>query len=170
MTQVDAVALDAVPVGAVAAVRPSRRCDPTRDGVTLQAALDVLAAWLQAWPGGGSVPYLSSNAAADLFDGYRRDCSGYVSMALGLPGPGLGTIQLAQQSTPISRANLHPGDLMINPAAGGAGHVVLFEQWADAGMTSYYGFEQSGDGGTHYRQIPYPYFGSYTTSPYRLGK
>jgi cell wall-associated NlpC family hydrolase len=159
-------------IAACAGVCPSGAVLPS--GVPGPACADVTAvfaralSWLQAWPGGGPVPYLSSNAAADLFDGYRRDCSGYVSMALGLPGPGLNTIQLAQQSTPISRADLQPGDLMINPAAGGAGHVVLFEQWAEAAMTSYYGFEQSGDGGTHYRQIPYPYFGPYTISPYRL--
>ena len=29
------------------------------------------------------------------------------------------------------------------------------------------GYEQSGDGGTHHRVIPYPYFGSYQMSPYR---
>jgi hypothetical protein len=32
----------------------------------------------------------------------------------------------------------------------------------------YLGFEQSGDGGTHHRTIPYPYFGGYPMSPYRL--
>jgi len=35
-------------------------------------------------------------------------------------------------------------------------------------MTSYIGYEQAGDGGTHHRTIPYPYFGGYRMNPYRL--
>jgi hypothetical protein len=35
-------------------------------------------------------------------------------------------------------------------------------------MSSYVGYEQSGDGGTHHRVLPYPYFGGYPMSPYRL--
>ena len=125
--------------------------------------------WLTAWSG-GPVPYLSSNNPAELFRGYRRDCSGYVSMALGLPGPGLNTIDLAGHSTIIARSDLRPGDLMINPDTDLRGHVVLFAGWADASMSSYHGFEQTGVGGTHYRTIPYPYFGTYEMTPYRLGR
>jgi cell wall-associated NlpC family hydrolase len=142
---------------------------PVRSCADVSAVFARAQSWLTAWPGGGPVPYSMSGAPDELFGGYRRDCSGYVSMALGLSRPGLDTIQLAAQSTPISKADLQPGDLMIKPAAGGAGHVVLFERWADASMTSYWGYEQSGDGGTHYRQIPYPYFSGYSMSPYRLG-
>ncbi|GGL12724.1 NlpC/P60 family protein [Mangrovihabitans endophyticus] len=144
---------------------------PPPDGSGGCAGLDAVFArarsWLTAWPGGRPVPYLSSNAPADLFGGYRRDCSGYLSMALGLPGPGLDTITLAARSTIITPADLHPGDLMIKPAAGGAGHVVLFAGWTGTSRSSYWGYEQSGDGGTHYRQIPYPYFGGYAMTPYR---
>ncbi|XVU24285.1 NlpC/P60 family protein [Actinoplanes sp. CA-054009] len=124
--------------------------------------------WLTAWAG-GPVPYLSSNAPGDLFRGYRRDCSGYVSMALGLPGPGMNTIQFAQHSTVIAKTELKPGDLMIKPDTNLNGHVVLFAGWTDTSMSSYYGYEQSGKGGTHYRKIPYPYFGAYSMTPYRLG-
>lgn len=136
------------------------------------AGLDAVFArarsWLTAWPGGGPVPYLSSNTTGDLFGGYRRDCSGYVSMVLGLPGPGLTTITLAAHSTIIATTDMQPGDLMIKPAPGGAGHVVLFAGWTDNSMSSYWGYEQSGDGGTHYRRIPFPYFGTYTMTPYRF--
>jgi hypothetical protein len=136
------------------------------------AGLDAVFArarsWLTAWPGDGPVPYLSSNASGDLFGGYRRDCSGYVSMALGLAGPGLNTITLAAHSTIIGKPEMQPGDLMIKPAPGGAGHVVLFAGWTDASMSSYWGYEQSGDGGTHYRRIPFPYFGTYAMTPYRF--
>jgi len=123
--------------------------------------------WLTAWAG-GPVPYLSSGDPADWYQGYRRDCSGYVSMALGLDGPGLNTAGLAAHSAAISKADLLPGDLLINPAPNLRGHVVLFERWADSSMSSYWGYEQSGDGGTHYRQIPYPYFGTYSMAPYRF--
>jgi hypothetical protein len=123
--------------------------------------------WLTAWSG-GPVPYLSSGDPADWFGGYRRDCSGYVSMALGLNGPGLNTAGLAARSTEITKAELQPGDLLINTAPNLRGHVVLFERWTDSSMTRYQGFEQSGDGGTHYRSIPYPYFGGYPMVPYRF--
>jgi hypothetical protein len=130
------------------------------------AVLARAATWLTAWDG-GPVPYLSSSEPADWLHGYRRDCSGYVSMALGLPGPGLSTADLAARATPIQKADLRAGDLLINPAPDLAGHVVIFDDWTDATMTSYTGFEQSGDGGTHHRVIPYPYFDNYAMSPYR---
>ncbi len=86
--------------------------------------------WLTAWSG-GPVPYLSSNEPGALFGGYRRDCSGYVSMALGLPGPGLNTTDFAARSTILEKSQIQPGDLMINPAPDSAGHMVLFERWVD---------------------------------------
>lgn len=125
--------------------------------------------WLTAWSG-GPVPYLSSGDPGDWFRGYRRDCSGYVSMALGLDGPGLNTAGLAARSTVIGKTDLGPGDLLINTAPDLRGHVVLFERWSDASMSHYYGYEQSGDGGTHHRLIPYPYFGDYPMIPYRYGR
>ncbi|GAA0477437.1 hypothetical protein Aca07nite_72340 [Actinoplanes capillaceus] len=125
--------------------------------------------WLTAWSG-GSVPYLSSGNPADWFQGYRRDCSGYVSMALGLEGPGLSTSGLAERSTIISKSELRPGDILINTAPNLRGHVVLFERWADASMTRYYGYEQTGSADTQHRAIPYPYFGAYPMVPYRFGK
>src|SRR5947209_17680627 len=88
------------------------------------------ATWLTAW-GGGPVPYLSSADPTTWFGGYRRDCSGYASMALGLAGPGLNTGGLAARSTPIPKAELRPGDLLIDPAPNGAGHVLIFDRWAD---------------------------------------
>jgi hypothetical protein len=138
-------------------------------GICVEAAtvFGRAQSWLTAWSG-GPVPYLSSGDPADWFEGYRRDCSGYVSMALGLDGPGLNTSELAARSTVIAKFDLQPGDLLINTAPDLRGHVVLFERWVDASMTSYYGYEQSGDGGTHHRIIPYSYFGNYPMTAYRL--
>jgi hypothetical protein len=133
-----------------------------------EAVLARAATWLTAW-GGGPVPYMSNGDPDIWSSGYRRDCSGYASMALGLPGPGLNTDELAAQSTPIPKEALHPGDLLINPAPGGTGHVVIFDRWTNEAMTGYVAYEQSGDGGTHHRVIPYPYFDGYPMSPYRFG-
>jgi hypothetical protein len=149
-----------------------------RDGPGLAAAyadaarpagsmLARAATWLTAW-NGGPVPYLSSADPATWLHGYRRDCSGYASMALDLPGPGLDTAGLAAHATPIGKVDLRPGDLLINPAPDSAGHVVIFDHWVDATMTTYVGFEQSSDGGTHRRAIPYPYVGGYPMSPVRF--
>jgi hypothetical protein len=132
-----------------------------------EAILARAATWLTAW-NGGPVPYSMSTNPADWFHGYRRDCSGYASMALGLPAPGLNSAGLATHSTPITKAALRPGDLLINPAPGGVGHVVIFERWTKPDMSAYLAYEQSGDGGTHHRVLPYPYLGNYLLSPYRL--
>jgi hypothetical protein len=123
---------------------------------------------------GGPVPYSmyvcfpSGGSAPCTVPNYRTDCSGYVSMALGLSSS-LVTGELAQSSvsTPISKDQLQQADMLINPGTGSAGHVVLFDHWAVADHSSYWGYEQSGDGGTHYRQIPYPYYNGYPMSPYR---
>jgi hypothetical protein len=142
---------------------PPDTADPCVDAVLVLARADT---WLDAW-NGGPVPYLSSSDPTTWLNGYRRDCSGYASMALGLPGPGLDTAGLTNNSIPIDKTELRTGDLLINPAPDLAGHVVIFDQWTDPTMTSYLGYEQSGDGGTHHRTIPYPYYGSYQLNPYR---
>jgi hypothetical protein len=150
---------------------PPASADPGQpDGpVSCQGGPSVLAraaTWLTAW-NGGPVPYSMSTDPADWLGGYRRDCSGYASMALGLPGPGLNTAALAARATPIAKTDLRAGDLLINPAPGGAGHVAIFESWTSPDMDTFLGYEQSGDGGTHHRVIQYPYFGGYPMSPFR---
>jgi len=140
------ILVGAVAAGLGIAIKDSGSC------VQAATVFGRAQSWLTAWAG-GPVPYLSSGDPADWFQGYRRDCSGYVSMALGLDGPGLNTSGLAGRSTIISKSELLPGDLLINTAPDLRGHVVLFERWTDASMTSYYGYEQSGGGGTHHRVI-----------------
>lgn len=73
-----------------------------------------------------------------LYNGYRRDCSGYVSYCLGLPGPGYSTVNLPDVCTPIASAELRPGDLIGNMGsgtAGAAGHVQIFLGWTNTGLT-----------------------------------
>jgi hypothetical protein len=107
------------------------------------------------------VPY---NQGA-TYQGYREDCSGYVSMAWGLSKPGYTTYTLPQVSHPISKGQLKPGDIILNKSE----HVVLFGGWADGSQTHYVAYEETRPReGTVKRVTPYPYW--YQTSsflPYR---
>ncbi|GGK77275.1 hypothetical protein Sme01_43060 [Sphaerisporangium melleum] len=91
-------------------------------------------------------------------NGYRTDCSGYASMALGLKPPGVNTVTLASPSvsSPIAMSALLPGDLVID-AIGDSNtrHAVIFEQWANPGHTSYWAYEQRGGYGTDHRVLTY---------------
>ncbi|WP_371498473.1 hypothetical protein OG871_20755 [Kitasatospora sp. NBC_00374] len=88
-------------------------------------------------------------------NGYRDDCSGFVSAAWGLPGPGLNTWGLMKENVAhrIGKDDLQPGDALI-----AGGHTVLFGGWADAAHTRYIGLEDNGSQGTVSQVIPYPYF------------
>ncbi|MGW1997356.1 hypothetical protein [Embleya sp. NPDC001921] len=105
-----------------------------------------------------------------LHDGYRTDCSGLVSMAWGLPPPGLTTVTLPEVSHPIGKDDLRPGDILLDTAPGAAGHTLIFAGWADAAHTTYHAYEESASKGAHHGTIPYPYWpGHGTFRPYRLG-
>ncbi|WP_143261780.1 NlpC/P60 family protein [Allokutzneria sp. NRRL B-24872] len=118
--------------------------------------------WLTA-NAGGKVPYSQKRKWRD---GYRQDCSGYVSMAWKLPKGkygGTNTVGLAQSyTTKITKADLKAGDVLLDwHGTKRTRHVVLFDKWTSASRTHYWGYDQSGSqGGTAYRKIPYPYFTS----------
>ncbi|MEV7886328.1 hypothetical protein ACWD3I_09910 [Streptomyces sp. NPDC002817] len=103
------------------------------------------------------------------YQGWRTDCSGYVSMAWNL-GSSLTTNtfipeDVAEWST---KDSLKTGDVLLNEASGSSGHVALFDSWTDSTHTEYMGYEFTGSG-VHYRPIPYPYFSGYGTfKPARL--
>jgi hypothetical protein len=97
-------------------------------------------------------------------DGYRTDCSGYVSMAWGLPidtNGGLTTVGLSKISHEIAKDELLPGDILLDITGndGFARHVVMFAGWANDERTDYVGYETADSaGGTVTRTIPFPYF------------
>ncbi|MFH7600143.1 hypothetical protein WDV06_34355, partial [Streptomyces racemochromogenes] len=101
-------------------------------------------------------------SGSGYYNGYRRDCSGYASMAWKLGTPGLDTTRFipAGVAQRIDKNELRAGDALLNDAADRDGHIVLFDRWADAAHTSYVGYEFSGTG-VHHRTIPYPYFPDY---------
>jgi len=107
------------------------------------------------------VPY---NQGA-TYQGYREDCSGYVSMAWELSKPGYTTQTLPSVSHPISKGQLKPGDILLNRAE----HVVLFGGWANSAQTEYVAYEETRPGeGTVKRNTPYPYWYSQSSFlPYR---
>ncbi|MFB7130305.1 peptidoglycan-binding protein [Streptomyces sp. NPDC056237] len=78
-------------------------------------------------------------------DGYRQDCSGYVSMAWNLPGNEW-TGSLAKFGQRIARKDLQPGDILLfhNPADPTKGsHVTIFGGWTDYTHTHYTAYEQT---------------------------
>lgn len=102
------------------------------------------------------VPYSMS---AYWSDGYRQDCSGFVSMAWNLPGNEW-TGSLDTFGVRISRDQLQPGDMLLfhNPADPEKGsHVVLFGGWADYTHTYYLAYEQTRPH-TRRQSTPYAYW------------
>ncbi|MEU8521413.1 peptidoglycan-binding protein [Streptomyces sp. NBC_01216] len=78
-------------------------------------------------------------------DGYRQDCSGYISMAWNLSANEW-TGSLDRFGVRIDRKDLQPGDILLfhNPANPTKGsHVTLFGGWTDYTHTSYIAYEQT---------------------------
>ncbi|MEV4558843.1 peptidoglycan-binding protein [Kitasatospora sp. NPDC049285] len=102
------------------------------------------------------VPYSMSRYWSD---GYRQDCSGFVSMAWGL-GSSQTTWTLPDFAERITRNDLQPGDALVYNNPGdpeGGSHVVLFGGWTDATHTRYTALEQTLPGTTE-RSTPYAYW------------
>ncbi|WP_367322838.1 peptidoglycan-binding protein [Streptomyces sp. HUAS ZL42] len=94
-------------------------------------------AWVEA-----KVPY---GMRAYWPDGYRQDCSGFVSMAWNLPGNEW-TGTLVQYGERITKEMLQPGDILLfhNPANPREGsHVVIFGGWTDYTHTYYIAYEET---------------------------
>ncbi|MFI6087358.1 peptidoglycan-binding protein [Streptomyces sp. NPDC051218] len=88
------------------------------------------------------VPYSMS---AYWSDGYRQDCSGYVSMAWNL-GTNEWTGSLSSFAVRITKSDLQPGDILLfhNPANPEKGsHVTIFGGWANTAGTQYIAYEQA---------------------------
>ena len=102
----------------------------------------------------------SQNTYSRGADGYnyRNDCSGYVSMLLGLhDNPYTGAMVDTRYTSRIDKNSLRFGDCLIALAGNGwhSGHVVMFDHWEPGGR--FYGHEFGwGDAPAH-RTIIYPY-------------
>ncbi|MTE18897.1 hypothetical protein F0L17_07070 [Streptomyces sp. TRM43335] len=138
----------------------------TASTMTPQEMLNRAATWLTAY-NGGPVPY----SQTATWGGYRTDCSGYVSMALGLWKPGPNTVGLATDrslTTPIRVSDLRAGDLLIDAeGTNTTRHVVIFEKWANSSRTAYWAYEQRGTYGTTHRTLGYGLTAGSEYKPYR---
>lgn len=120
----------------------------------------------KVWVDAG-VPYSQTH----LYQGYREDCSGFVSMAWGLAKPGTTTAGMPKYGKYINKSALKKGDVLLNSNPGSQGHVVIFEKWANSAHTSYWAYEESGSKGAVHRVDPYPYFSGYGTfKPFHYNK
>ncbi|WP_380277690.1 peptidoglycan-binding protein [Kitasatospora purpeofusca] len=112
------------------------------------------------------VPYSMSRYWSD---GYRQDCSGFVSMAWGL-GSSQTTWTLPNFAERITKADLQPGDILVynNAASPQSGsHVTIFGGWTDSTRTRYVAYEQTSPS-TLKRSTPYAYWNnSASYVPYR---
>ncbi|MGW9428422.1 hypothetical protein ACWHA1_10725 [Streptomyces decoyicus] len=100
-------------------------------------------------------------------NGYRDDCSGFVSAAWGLQPPGLNTYGLMGNDTAhvITKDDLQPGDALI-----AGDHTVIFGGWADEEHTKYVALEDNGSQGTVSHVIPYPYYSGDAAHERSIGK
>ena len=125
-------------------------------------ARDQIAKLAETWLY-SPVPY---SEQAYWYDGYRTDCSGYVSMAWQL-GTSETTWTLPQYSHQISQWELQRGDILLNIDE----HVLIFDSWTDSSQTYYWAYEQSPPAAA-YRIVEYPYWSgsSGVYLPYRLNR
>lgn len=120
--------------------------------VEAKVSRGTMIARLQAW-----VKANVSYSKTAKYQGYRKDCSGYVSMAWGLSKPGATTASLAKYAHRINNSQLAAGDIMLDDN----NHVTVFHKWANTAHTRYYMYEETPSYGAHYDDIPFPYYSSH---------
>lgn len=110
-----------------------------------------------------AVPYSQTKFHQNEHGIYRADCSGFVSMAWGLPGKpedrhgGLDTPALVVVSSLILPEELKAGDVIIRAeGTSQTRHVVIFAAWAEE-PGRYWAYEQTGGQRTRLRSVTYPY-------------
>ncbi|GAA2567385.1 peptidoglycan-binding protein [Streptomyces lienomycini] len=116
--------------------------------LTRAEIIDRARTWVAA-----KVPY---SLTAYWSDGYRQDCSGFVSMAWKLPANEW-TGSLGSFADRITKEELQPGDMLLfhnasDPTKGS--HVVIFGGWTDTAHTTYTAYEQTPP---HTRRLDTPY-------------
>jgi hypothetical protein len=104
----------------------------------LAISRDTVLARGQRWVN-DPVPYSQS----DYHDGYRTDCSGYVSMAW-QTGTSWTTATMHDIAFSIPADQLKPGDVLLKAStATSTGHVRLFYGWANDEHTVYIAYEET---------------------------
>ena len=121
------------------------------------------------------VRYMWAAFDGEPTNGYRTDCSGFVSAMwdVGKSYGGWDTTALGDDciSYVIKKEDLKPGDILLNrrgyckdkvvtseSSKQHGGHVTLFTGWADAKKTRYNAYEESSSRGAIQRRVTYPYY------------
>ncbi|MFI8963807.1 peptidoglycan-binding protein [Streptomyces sp. NPDC053493] len=124
---------------------PSPDASPTTSQVSTESLRKSTRAEIinraKKWVASG-VPYSMERYWTD---GYRQDCSGYISMAWNLRSNEW-TGSLDRFAERIDRTELQPGDILLfhNPANPTRGsHVTIFGGWTDYTHTAYIAYEQT---------------------------
>jgi len=104
---------------------------PSAHAITRPEVLKRAHNWIQK-----RVPYSQSA----YYQGYRRDCSGFVSMAWKLDSSYTSSSILGQAKS-IKMSRLKPGDAVRRP-----GHVEIFGGWKNAESHQYWALEESQSG------------------------
>ena len=78
----------------------------------------------------GRVGYSLVQSFTNRYGTYRRDCSGFVSMAWAL-GSSYSTWTLPRVAHRLTKAGLRRGDILLHRPSSGYGHVVIFDRWAN---------------------------------------
>ena len=161
--------------GAVLRVRDDGNLVVTRQGTTLWArvrptpsptfgerTMTRAESWSRA-----RVGYSLVQSFTNRYGTYRRDCSGFVSMAWAL-GSSYSTWTLPRVAHPLTKAGLRRGDILLHRPASGYGHVVIFDRWANRAHSAYVAYEQTPGTGDKHHTLPYPYYRNHGTyTPYR---
>ncbi|MFE1440004.1 peptidoglycan-binding protein [Streptomyces sp. NPDC058739] len=131
-----------------------RPADPTElqtPEITRAEIINRAKQWVAA-----RVPY---SMTAYWPDGYRQDCSGFISMAWSLPGNEW-TGSLHRYADRVTKEELQPGDILLfhNPADPQRGsHVTLFGGWTDYTHSYYIAYEATPPRARR-QATPYPYW------------
>lgn len=135
--------------------------------VTRAAALARARSWVS-----DDVTYSQNRCFKNGYGDYRTDCSGLVSLAWGLGGLGdtWATVNLDERSTPISGADLLPGDALLRYTGDPhTNHTAVFVRWSDSDRTKPVVIEQTAGAGRAVERVWNGYAG-YTPIRYdRIG-
>lgn len=123
------VALATSLVASIGLAQPSRAAAAPRKARTIarHTVIERARKWVAH-----RVPYSQSR----YHNGYRQDCSGFVSMAWQL-GASYTTRSLPSVARRISISKLRPGDAVLAP-----GHTTIFGGWKNRAKRQYYAYEE----------------------------
>jgi len=120
------------------AAQPASAAEPRGTRISRAEIISRAQDWWQR-----QIPYNQLDDATDV-EGvrYRTDCSGFISMAWRLSSSRT-TDDLDDISTPISKGDLQPGDILMWDGAENDGHAVLFQKWEDKTAGTFWLYEEA---------------------------